>query len=267
MTRRTWLVLALAATGCRDAGDMEVELEPREIGAPSHPQGDFIPPPDDMGGGSSYECSFYVEDCPPGDKCMPWANDGGGAWNATICRPLANDPGGPGDPCVVEGNGVSGIDDCGRGMMCWDVDQDTLEGYCVPFVRGSESNPLCEDPFRYPSISGSGAIALCLDLCDPLAQDCAEGQACYALNDTFACAPDVSGKRGGLGEQCEFVNVCDAGLVCLGAQALPECESAGCCTPFCDVTEPVCPEGLECEPWFEQATFPGSENVGVCVGA
>ncbi|MEX1364969.1 MAG: hypothetical protein AB1Z98_17710, partial [Nannocystaceae bacterium] len=36
-----------------------------------------VPPPP--------QCSLFAQDCPDGEKCMPWANDGGDAWNATIC--------------------------------------------------------------------------------------------------------------------------------------------------------------------------------------
>ena len=45
----------------------------------------FIEMPD--GGGATNECNQWVQDCPEGEKCMPWANDGGSAWNATRCRP------------------------------------------------------------------------------------------------------------------------------------------------------------------------------------
>ena len=37
----------------------------------------FIPNPD-VGGGTSIPCDLYTQDCPAGDKCMPWGNDGGG---------------------------------------------------------------------------------------------------------------------------------------------------------------------------------------------
>lgn len=40
----------------------------------------FITDPD--GGERAFECSTWEEDCPRGEKRMPWANDGGNAWNA-----------------------------------------------------------------------------------------------------------------------------------------------------------------------------------------
>src|SRR5262245_46725118 len=57
----------------------------------------FIQDPD--GGGVSIECDAWAMDCPRGEKCMPWANDGGSEWNATRCSPLDPDPAHPGDQC------------------------------------------------------------------------------------------------------------------------------------------------------------------------
>lgn len=70
----------------------------------------FLSEPD--GGGTGFECDVFAQDCPPGEKCVPWANDGGGVWNATRCSPVDDDPAAPGEPCTVEGGPTSGIDDC-----------------------------------------------------------------------------------------------------------------------------------------------------------
>lgn len=102
--------------------------------------------------------------------------------------------------------------------------------------------------------------------CDPLVQDCADGDACYGIGDEFLCAPDASGDQGATLDPCEFVNVCDTGLNCVSAEWLPSCVgSAGCCTPFCDLADPTCPDG-ECVPYFEEGVAPPAyENVGLCV--
>src|SRR5262245_15971404 len=42
----------------------------------------FVERPD---GGGSNECDVWAQDCPPGEKCMPWANDGGSSWNSLRC--------------------------------------------------------------------------------------------------------------------------------------------------------------------------------------
>jgi hypothetical protein len=221
------------------------------------------------------ECDLWLQDCPRGEKCMPWANDGG-TWNATRCSPIAEDPDAPGEPCTVEGNGVSGIDSCELGSMCWDVDPKTLEGVCVAFCVGSPENPVCEDANATCALSGDGVLILCLPNCDPLQQDCSEGQACYPIQDYWSCAPDASGDAGGYGEVCEFINVCNPGYVCMEASAVPPgepCEGAiGCCTAICNLDDPLgdaqcegAADGQTCQPWYEDGTAPpGYELVGVC---
>jgi hypothetical protein len=177
---------------------------------------------------------------------------------------------------MVEGSGVSGLDDCELGAMCWDVDPETLEGTCVPFCVGSADNPYCEDPNRSCSISGSGRLILCFPTCNPIEQDCPVGEACYPIQDDWSCAPDASGEQGAYGDPCEFINVCDPGLVCLSASAVPPgqaCEgAAGCCSEICDITDPLgdlqcagAAEGQTCQPWYEPGSAPqGYADVGVC---
>jgi len=248
-----------------------------ETGADSGSSGPgvvFLLEPD--GGGVSFECDIFAQDCPEGEKCMPWANDGGGAWNATRCSPISDNPGQPGDECTVEGSGTSGIDTCDLGSMCWDVDPKTNVGTCVAMCTGDESNPICEDPDTSCAIANDGAIVLCLPACDPILQDCPEGQACYPIQDAWSCAPDASGETGVYGDACEFINVCDPGYICLDASTVPAgeaCEGAGgCCTAVCDLMDPQgdaqcegAAGGQTCQPWYEEGNAPpGYEDVGAC---
>lgn len=242
-----------ADTSSSSGGDTEVD----SIG--------FIPISD--GGPSSIECSQWDQDCPPGEKCTAWANDGGNAWNATKCVPVAGDPDGVGEPCTVTGSGVSGIDTCDVGAMCWDIDSDTGQGTCVAFCSGSENDPQCA-PSHYCVITAEGVLTICLPTCNPLIQDCGEGQACYGLaNSIFSCAPDASGPEAGdFLDSCEFVNACSPGLNCHDGDVVPGCEFNACCTPFCDITlvDP-CPDGLVCTPYHDPGEAPpGDENIGLC---
>src|SRR5690606_24734 len=82
----------------------------------------FIVPPD--GGGGTKECDPWVQDCEAGQKCMPYSGDGDSSWESLKCTPVMENPGQTGDPCTVEGSGVSGIDSCDVGHMCWNTDQD-----------------------------------------------------------------------------------------------------------------------------------------------
>ncbi len=221
-----------------------------------------------------FECSPWEQDCPDGEKCMPWANDGGNSWNALTCTPLDPTPAAVGDACTVEGSGVSGIDDCDVGAMCWAVDPETNQGTCVAFCTGSPDMPVCADPTTQCTIENGGVLILCLPSCDPLLQDCAEGDECIPSNDTFVCVVDSSDDFGGAGDACEYINVCDPGLMCADAALVPNCNgSIGCCTPFCDVTDAGasmdCANAIgieaECLAFFEEGQAPpGYEDVGVC---
>lgn len=215
----------------------------------------------------SYECSHWDQNCPPGEKCAAWANDGGNSWNAYRCVPVVSDPDGPGDACTVEESAVTGIDSCDAQSMCFDVDEN-LEGECHPYCVGSENNPQCNQPDHTCSISGDG-FALCLPTCNPLLSDCELGEACYPVDAAFVCAPDASGPdAGAAGDPCEFVNACDPGLICANPTAVGGCApgSGGCCTAICDITADDCPNPQSCVPWFEPALAPfGQENVGVCL--
>jgi hypothetical protein len=251
-----------AATG--DTGAMD-----DDTGTP--PPSGFITM-NDGSGGVSFECDLFAQDCNEGEKCMPWANDGGPAWNATRCSPLDPNPAQVGDECMVEGTGVSGIDNCDIGLMCWNVDE-TGVGTCEDMCTGSAEAPICENPDDTCAQANDGAIVLCLPECDPLLQECDEGQACYPINDAFSCAPDASGDPGVHGDPCEYINSCDPGFICIGADAHTNCMSGnGCCSAVCSlqdsmVTDP-CPAldaGQSCEAWFvEGMAPPGYEDIGVC---
>jgi hypothetical protein len=227
----------------------------------------FIAPPPD--GGGYVECDVWEQDCPRGEKCMPWANDGGNAWNATKCVPIVPDPNQPGEPCTVQGSPTSGIDDCDTNAMCWAVDPETLMGTCAAFCNGDPVAPGCDDPCETCPIVSDGVLILCMQTCDPLAQGCPPGQGCYAGPSVeFICAPDWSGPDfGDAGTSCEYINGCDPGLVCVDAWRVPDCEGAlGCCTLFCDLTAadpcPGAAPGVECVPWFPSGRAP----VGDCDG-
>lgn len=267
-----------AETSTTTIGEQETEDAEREPSAEAGDgEGDDGSPPDSVGfiidpdgGGVSFECDLWAQDCPAGEKCNMWANDGGNSWNATKCVPIAPEPDDPGEPCTVLENGVSGVDSCVLGAICWNVDPDTNAGVCVAFCIGSEANPTCPDPTQHCT---GRDFMLCLTSCCPLLQDCAEGEACYPDNHTFECVADAGGEQGAFGDSCEYLNVCDPGLFCAAPDTVPDCEgSSGCCTPFCDLSDPSATEncpgadgGQECVAWFEEGQAPpGEENVGAC---
>ena len=251
--------------GDAESGD-EGETDPVDPSGVSFIPGDDIP---DL----AKECNVWTQDCNDGEKCMPWDNAGGSSWNATRCTPIHPNAAQPGDECTVEGSGVSGVDDCALGSMCWHVDPETNLGTCIAFCVGSELSYSCDDPNTQCSIFNDGVLILCLPSCDPLLQDCADGQGCYGAENGFVCIPDASGPAGDYGEPCEYVNVCSPGLFCASGGAVPGCQgSLGCCSEYCDMSQPnpasACSGaagGQECVPWFEQGQAPpGYADVGAC---
>lgn len=225
----------------------------------------------DPDGGSTWEeCNLWDQDCPSGEKCSPWANDGGSAWNAWRCVPVDPNPDGIDESCTTDETGVTGIDSCVLGAICWNVDEETSVGTCVPHCIGSVDAPECADPNRICSFGGDAILTLCLATCDPLdAGACPASEGCYPINGGFVCAPDASGDGGGLFEPCEFINACSSGLLCANADVSGElCRTgvAGCCLPACNVNDPACPSMTTCTPWYEDGRVPPHfEHIGVCI--
>lgn len=218
------------------------------------------PPPSD-------ECDMWMQDCPEGQKCSFYANDGGTSWNALKCVPVMEDPAQVGEPCFVVGNAVSGLDNCVFGAFCWHVGQDN-EGQCAALCTGSPEAPECT-PGTTCAIR-STTVNLCLPNCDPLLQSCEADEVCVDSQvGGFICLLDASGPEGQPHDSCTFGNSCDPGLMCTDSSAAEECDqqAIGCCEPFCDVTlAKTCPGvGQVCNPWFEPGEAPaGFEAVGFC---
>jgi hypothetical protein len=219
-------------------------------------------------------CDNWAQDCPPGEKCSAYAFGGGSSWDSLKCVPVMENPAQPGDECFVEGNGVSGVDNCDLGSYCWDVDEENV-GACVALCKGNPEAASCDDPTKACAIYNEGVLNLCLDACDPLAQDCPTTDDLCIGNpsgDGFLCVIDASGEEGQQHDPCEYANSCDPGLLCLNATAANECDpnASGCCEPFCDLTDPNADMdcggvGQVCNPYYEAGTAPpGQENIGYC---
>jgi hypothetical protein len=208
------------------------------------------------------ECDPFAQDCPDGEKCVPYASSGG-VWDANKCVPVTGD-GAPGDPCTWGGI-VEATDDCGADSICWDVmDVDgQLIGVCTPLCPGTADMPEC-DPGSSCLIAYDGSVTLCLADCDPLAQECGDGLGCFWDGYGFHCiftTDDIP-----TGEPCSYINDCAPGNLCADAAALPACDGQACCAAYCELSDPVCAVmGTECIAFFEEGLAPlGYENLGVC---
>jgi len=218
------------------------------------------------------ECDIWsLDDCPEGQKCMPWANDGGSSWNATKCVAIEDNPGSDGDACNTIGGGVSGQDTCDNHLFCYYTDPEG-NGVCVPMCIGNPEAKDCEDQDAICSVSNDGVLILCRKKCDPLLQDCdyPTDTSCLtaAGSNSFVCIADASGEAGAAGDPCAFLNACDPGNFCANADVVPDCNGeVGCCAEFCDVDEANCSTpGTECVPWYgEETPEPGYEKLGACI--
>jgi hypothetical protein len=223
----------------------------------------FVPEYDEYWGD---ECDSFAQDCPEGEKCVPYASSGY-SWDALKCVPVLGEQA-PGESCTYSGAEAS-TDDCDATSFCWnvmDVGGEAI-GTCTPFCTGTGDEPECPEGSAC-TISSDGVVYLCVSNCDPILQDCNDGLACYWATNGFNCiftTQDIPP-----GEPCGFINDCVAGNGCLTAEVLPSCADAACCSPFCDLSlvDQTCDvlPGTACVAFFEQGMAPpGYENVGVCI--
>lgn len=219
------------------------------------------------GGNPAAACDVFAQDCPADQKCMPWADDGGSSWNATTCSPIADTPAQVGEPCTALENGVSGLDDCALGAMCWNVDPETNTGVCIELCSCSAETPTCATPGTSCVIANEDVLALCIPACNPLDPEACPDGGCYAVGDMFHCAPDASGNAGGPGDPCMYINVCDPGLSCVTGDIVPGCDAINCCSSLCSIgDDDPCLPGQQCAPFYDEggAPDPCLAEVGVC---
>lgn len=218
-----------------------------------------------------WPCDPFLQDCPRGEKCLAYDDEGGNTWNHLKCVPVIPEPDSIGQECEGSAN-LEVPDTCEKGAMCWNVNLNTGKGTCVALCTGSFSDTKCADGFSCV-LANYNVLNLCLPTCDPLDEfSCPSNNVCiYSWEDTseFVCVSETENKQ--VFEPCEYLNQCALGLLCLPnihAQECNEPNETQCCLPFCDLDQPICPgEGQECIPWFEKdEPIPvGLEDVGICM--
>ncbi len=198
------------------------------------------------------DCDPIGQDCPEGQKCVG-TSLAGETWDANKCVPVLGDlP--PGAACQWDGL-IAATDDCDADSMCW-------AGVCVPFCSGSASDPTCPTS-HVCTIAYAGVIAYCQPTCDPLVQDCAEGEGCFWVGDQFACMSAAVCDPPG--QPCSFIADCCATQICVEAGLAPSCAATFCCADLCDLDAPTCPPGSECVAFFAGGAPPSYEDVGLCL--
>lgn len=253
-----------AGPGCSDEDSGAPPFDNDDVFAPGdepEPHGNFVPQVDVP----LSECDIFMQDCVPGEKCVPYAS-GGMSWDANKCVPVLGD-GMVGEACLYAGT-VEATDDCDESSACWDVMDVNGEsvGTCTAFCMGTTDAPIC--PAGTACLQGNeGSIAFCVEGCNPLTQECPNGEACFWTTDAFACVFTTEDLP--TGDTCGYINDCAAGNMCVTAQSVPNCNGSACCAAFCDLDcgMGVCMQpGTECVPFFEMGQAPiGSADVGVCL--
>jgi hypothetical protein len=97
------------------------------------------------------ECDPFAQDCPEGEKCVPYASTGE-TFNANKCVPVTGTAE-PGDACTHDGDVVA-TDDCDAQSVCWN-------GTCAPFCDGTADDPVCSEG-SWCLIGYEGSVNLCL---------------------------------------------------------------------------------------------------------
>ena len=97
------------------------------------PTGDATTVDGETDGGDA-ACDPKAQDCPEGLKCTAYGKLSGDAWNANKCVPEPPNGAAVGDDCAIEGDDMfTGIDNCGKGTICLNVDEEQKNGFCVEF--------------------------------------------------------------------------------------------------------------------------------------
>jgi hypothetical protein len=178
----------------------------------------------------------FKQDCPAGQKCTYWADDGGDEFSASTCVPLVDNRQG-GDPCTIDGSPVSGLDGCDMGQMCYFAFADST-GSCVALCGGSATSPTCDNPDDVCVVVHDTA-AVCLPRCNPLFDSCGfDGSECMLNGEAWVCLDNFEGDEGPGGEiPCEHSSECADGYSCLYGECRGKCDvsDSDCnCIPQCD---------------------------------
>lgn len=232
---------------------------------------------EDMGSVGGAMCSLLKQDCNDGEKCVPFNENGGIFPDGVKCVPEVPNADDIGAECVVMGGFGAGEDSCAAGSICLDLDDDGF-ATCIEFCQGeTPEQAFCNDPDYTCVELFEPIVPVCFRKCDPLVQDCPDGEGCFMDApmlgaEGFVCMPlveNLSSGGGVYGEGCIAMSNCAPGNSCVFAENVPGCQGVYCCTPWCDLSKPdPCPEfeeTMSCIPWYPQGEAPPNyENVGIC---
>lgn len=222
-------------------------------------------------------CSVIQQDCPEGDKCVWYVPPQGyQRRDAARCIPVTGDIA-PFEPCTLpNGIGPAISDDCGPESFCLEVYGTADHGFCAPFATDHpDFEQFCAawPGTQYATENGSTFPDACLHYeCNPLdPTTCPADMRCdfypaflYGTNMCWKIPAELDLP---LGAPCDFGS-CGPGELCAAAEWLPACEGERCCTSWCDLADPDCPnDGSTCVAFPVWGAFedPDYANLGACV--
>lgn len=206
------------------------------------------------------ECDPYQQDCPAGQKCLPYDPDAQGVWDSTRCTTVVAEPAGLGERCTMTaGPATGGEDTCDHGLVCWDLVGDS--GTCAELCGCGDASPTCETQDNVCAVLHGGAVGVCRPTCIPTDLDtCGSNQVCvFTPAGIFQCLNAL--ENAGVGEPCDASNACGPGLACSSS---PACTTAACCVAFCDTEDPASCEGTCTAVFPSGAPHECYDALGVC---
>lgn len=228
-------------------------------GSTTAPVPDF--PPDE-----GPPCDPYAPySCPEGQKCVWDPATGNGDKDEIVCVPLVRTPTKAGEPCTLEpGEEPGGMDECEIGTLCGWFGSLDHSNMCTPLCKGSVEFPACDPGWMCIT---SRTLAFCRMCCDPLLQDCAEGEVCRlewyggSTCDFLWEAPEAKP-----GTPCQYGSDCALGAICAAAEHVPGCAADSCCTELCRLGgEELCQlPGQSCRPMVFDGEPPCIADLGMC---
>lgn len=167
------------------------------------------------------ECDRFVQDCPAGQKCVPYATTDQ-PWDANKCVDITGE-GAAGDPCTWDGY-ADATDDCDGSSACY-------EGICRAFCGGTAQSPTCRGE---AACLLTPVLNFCIEPCDPLGDDCPIGAGCHYFAGAFTCVPQLDELPPGA--PCGYDTSCLAGA-CVTPSVVGDelCMATGCCTLYCEL--------------------------------
>ncbi len=222
------------------------------------------------------QCTLWEDECGAGQKCMPWSLQADEIPDEIRCCAAPASPDLVGEPCDVEDYNGSCIDTCEVGAMCVLDDPVQLTGQCRPFCKPGANECQADETCKtfYELLNDVPTVPLCMEQCDPLAQDCSvPSWLCIPDSPTqagqsgFICVSPPPDDPYGVFEVCALANQCEPGLVCVTADRVPGCGLLSCCTSYCSLSEGDAPcqalhPDMGCVDWM--APDPTWADVGVC---